>query len=153
METFSALLASCARNSQITCEFPAQRPVQRSFDVSLICAWTNNWANNRDAVSDMFSLSLDTLALSSDTLSLSVQWVVSLPFREISKIISRNRIYHENFKLKLGTCAQSHALDTRTKFQFEILIRNTTSIIHKFQVNILERSRKVCESHPRLVTS
>ena len=33
METFSALLAFCARNSQVTDEFPSQRPVTRSFDV------------------------------------------------------------------------------------------------------------------------
>ena len=32
METFSALLALCARNSPDTGEFPAQRPVTRSFD-------------------------------------------------------------------------------------------------------------------------
>ena len=29
-------------------EFPAQRPVMRSFDV-LICAWINDWINNREA--------------------------------------------------------------------------------------------------------
>ena len=39
METFSALLAICAGNSPVTGEFPAQRPVTRSFDVSLICVW------------------------------------------------------------------------------------------------------------------
>ena len=33
METYSALLALCARNSPVTGEFPAQRPVTRSFDV------------------------------------------------------------------------------------------------------------------------
>ena len=33
METFSALLALCARNSPATGEFTAQRPVTRSFDV------------------------------------------------------------------------------------------------------------------------
>ena len=33
METFSALLALCAMNSPVTGEFPAQRPVTRSFDV------------------------------------------------------------------------------------------------------------------------
>ena len=33
MEAFSALLAICARNSPVTGEFPAQRPVTRSFDV------------------------------------------------------------------------------------------------------------------------
>ena len=49
METFSALLALCAGNSPVTGEFPSQRPVTRSFDVSfLIGAWTNGWVNNRD---------------------------------------------------------------------------------------------------------
>ena len=33
METFSALLAICAGNSPVTGEFPAQRPVTRSFDI------------------------------------------------------------------------------------------------------------------------
>ena len=33
METFSTLLAFCAGNSTVTGEFPAQRPVKRSFDV------------------------------------------------------------------------------------------------------------------------
>ena len=33
METFSALLAICVGNSPVTGEFPAQRPVRRSFDV------------------------------------------------------------------------------------------------------------------------
>ena len=33
METFFALLAICAGNSPVTSEFPAQRPVTRSFDV------------------------------------------------------------------------------------------------------------------------
>ena len=33
METFYALLAICAGNSPVAGEFPAQRPVTRSFDV------------------------------------------------------------------------------------------------------------------------
>ena len=33
METFSALLAICARNSSVSIEIPAQRPVTRSFDI------------------------------------------------------------------------------------------------------------------------
>ena len=33
METFSALLVLCVRNSPVTGEFPSQRPVTRSFDV------------------------------------------------------------------------------------------------------------------------
>ena len=35
METFSALLAICAGNSPVPGEFPAQKPVMRSFDVFL----------------------------------------------------------------------------------------------------------------------
>ena len=49
METFSALLALCVGNSPVTGEFPAQKPVTRSFDVSLIWAWINIWENNREA--------------------------------------------------------------------------------------------------------
>ena len=48
MEAFSALLAICAGNSPAPGEFPAQRPVTRSFDV-LICVWMNGWVNNREA--------------------------------------------------------------------------------------------------------
>ena len=33
METFSALVAICAGNSPVSAEFPAQRPVTRSFDM------------------------------------------------------------------------------------------------------------------------
>ena len=36
METFSALLARCPGNSPVTREFPAQRPVTRSFDVLFV---------------------------------------------------------------------------------------------------------------------
>ena len=49
METFSALLAICAGNSPVTCEFLAQRPVTRSFDVFFIRVWINVWVNNREA--------------------------------------------------------------------------------------------------------
>ena len=47
METFLALQALCAGNSPVTGEFPAQRPVTRSFDV--FCAWMNGWVNNGEA--------------------------------------------------------------------------------------------------------
>ena len=49
METFSALLAICAGNSPVPGEFPAQRPLTRSFDFSLIYVWINGWVNNRKA--------------------------------------------------------------------------------------------------------
>ena len=49
METLSALLTLCSENSLLTGEFPAQRPVARSFDVSLIYAWINGWVHNHEA--------------------------------------------------------------------------------------------------------
>ena len=49
METFSALLAICAENSPVPGEFPTQRPVTRSFDITLICARIKGWVNNRKA--------------------------------------------------------------------------------------------------------
>ena len=49
MEIFSALLAICAGNSPVTGEFHAHRPVTRSFEISVICTWINNWVNNREA--------------------------------------------------------------------------------------------------------
>ena len=49
METFSALLAICAGNSPVNGEFPAQRPVTRSFDVFFDLPWINGWVNNREA--------------------------------------------------------------------------------------------------------
>ena len=61
-----------------------------------------------------------------------------------------NRSSYENFKLKLCTCAQSIALGTRTKFQFEILAINVISSIVYFREIILESSRNVSETTPRL---
>ena len=42
MKTFPALLAICAGNSPVTGEFPAQRPVTRSFDLRMKNGWVNN---------------------------------------------------------------------------------------------------------------
>ena len=49
MEKFSVLLALCEENPLVTGGFPSQSPLTRSFDFSLICAWTKDWANNQDA--------------------------------------------------------------------------------------------------------
>ena len=51
METFSALLPNCAGKSPVTGEFPAQRPLTRSFDVffdlhlhkQLTKQWSGRW--------------------------------------------------------------------------------------------------------------
>ena len=49
MEIFSALLAICAGNSPVTGEFPAQRPVTRSFGVFFDLRIVNGWVNNGEA--------------------------------------------------------------------------------------------------------
>ena len=51
--------------------------------------------------------------------------------------------------MKLCSCAQNHALGTRTKFQIEILSINVISGIVCFREIILESSRNVSETTPR----
>ena len=46
METFVAI---CAGNSAVPGEFPAQRPVTRSFDVFFDLRLNDDWVNNREA--------------------------------------------------------------------------------------------------------
>ena len=46
METFSALLAICAGSSPVTGEFPAHRPVARSFGVFFDLRLNNGWVHN-----------------------------------------------------------------------------------------------------------
>ena len=52
------------------------------------------------------------------------------------------------YQAEICTCAQSHALGTRTKSQLEILIINVISGIVCFRQVILESSRNVCETTP-----
>ena len=49
METVSALLVICAGNSPVTGEFPAQRPVTRSFDVFFDLRLNKRLSKNRKA--------------------------------------------------------------------------------------------------------
>ena len=49
MEVSSALLAVCVGNSPFTGEFPAQRPVMRSFGAFFDLRLNERWANNREA--------------------------------------------------------------------------------------------------------
>ena len=53
MEIFSALLAICAGNSPVTGEFPAQRPVTRSYDVFFDLRLNKPWVNDREADYDV----------------------------------------------------------------------------------------------------
>ena len=49
METFSALLAICKGNPSVTDGFPHKGQWRGALMFSFIYAWTNGWANNRDA--------------------------------------------------------------------------------------------------------
>ena len=49
MDTFSAILALFAGNSQVTGEFSTQRPVTRSFDAFFDLRLNKCWVNNREA--------------------------------------------------------------------------------------------------------
>ena len=60
----------------------------------------------------------------------------------------RNRIPYETFKLKLCTCAQSHALGARTKFKRETLAMNMPSGIVYFLEIVFKSSQNVSETTP-----
>ena len=49
MEPFSALLALCAGNSPVPGNSPHKGQWHRALMFSLICAWINDWVNNREA--------------------------------------------------------------------------------------------------------
>ena len=49
METCSALLALCAGNSPVPMNSPHKGQWRRALMFSLICAWINDWVNNREA--------------------------------------------------------------------------------------------------------
>ena len=48
MGTFSALLALCEGNPPVTDGSPHKGQWRWALMISLICVWTNSWANNRD---------------------------------------------------------------------------------------------------------
>ena len=91
METFSPLLAICAGNSTVTGEFPAQRPVTRSFDVffdlRLNKRWSEQswgwWLRRYRAHYDVIVMNLNDKFLFMDTI-----WANSQPheneFRELA---------------------------------------------------------------------
>ena len=69
----------------------------------------------------------------------------------LSKFVKcRNCTSCDNFKLKLCTCGQSHALGTCTKFQLVILTTNVISGMVYFLEIILESPQNVHETSPGL---
>ena len=99
MEIFSTLLALCAGKSPVTGEFRTQRPVTRSFEVSLICAWINGLVNNRetgdlrphrahyDVILIMY-LHLDK-HIEHQGISSIQKWLNSCHFRKMSSLAAR----------------------------------------------------------------
>ena len=49
MESFSALLTLCAGNSPVPLNSPHKGQGRGALMFSLICAWINDWVNNREA--------------------------------------------------------------------------------------------------------
>ena len=49
METFSALLATCAGNSAVPGESPHKGQWRGAMMFSFICVWINGWVNNSEA--------------------------------------------------------------------------------------------------------
>ena len=58
---FSALLAICAGNSPVTGEFPAQRPVARSFDVFFDLRQNNRLSKQSLVILDAIALIMTSL--------------------------------------------------------------------------------------------
>ena len=79
METFSALLAICAGNSPVIGEFPAQRPVTRTFDVFF------------------------DLRLNKPFSTQSWGWWFETPSRPLCR--HRNGIFHQNYFCNICTIA------------------------------------------------
>ena len=99
METFSALLALCAGNSPVSGEFPALRPVTRSFDVffdvhliKLLNKHSRGWwfetlsgplwrhHNDVAAMHDVFcKINLFTLTVISDS-STHMRWYTTIEY-------------------------------------------------------------------------
>ena len=89
METFSALLAICAGNSVVSGEFPAQRPVTRSFDVFFDLPWINAWN-----------------AIDNNILCFNSEFMISQRYiRETKLSVTWWRHQRETFSALLACCA------------------------------------------------
>ena len=68
METFSALLVLCEGNPPVTMDYHHKGQWRGALMFSLICAWTNGWANNWDAGDLRHHCALyDVTVISTDT--------------------------------------------------------------------------------------
>ena len=113
METFSALLALCAGNSSVPGEFPAQRPVTRSFDVffglhpikRLSKQWWGCWFETPPC-------SLDVTVMRKEKTSEIYKKNTSQQTNVMTKWIGQKRIPKSNNKVK------NHILEDQTRWKF-----------------------------------
>ena len=127
MEIFSALLAICAGNSSVFGEFPAQRPVTRSFDVFFDLCPINDWVNNR--VADDLRCSRAHYDV---TVMQTVQILKHVSFRYLRNTEKPIRMF-PNTKDLLITHRSVHLIITRIKI-----------ISLKLELNVRCEQRTVC---------
>ena len=94
METSSALLAICAGNSPASGEFPAQRPVTRSFGVFIDLCLNKGWENNREA-GDLrrYRAHYDVIVMAREYLLNVLLWPWYIPFDMSTKIETVSVVY------------------------------------------------------------
>ena len=79
METFSALLALCAGNSLVAGEFPSQRPVTWSFDVSFELCLNKRVNNHEDGELRRHRAHCDVIVMFCIKLGMNDDMVYRLP--------------------------------------------------------------------------
>ena len=91
METFSALLVFCAGNSPVTSEFPAQRPVTRSFEVFFDLHLNNRFRSCSGIDKELSHVN--------NTYSITIQILWKILFTKISLLVKTSPqiyIYHDS---------------------------------------------------------
>ena len=107
-------MAICVRNSSVPSEFPAQRPVTRSIDVSLICIWINGWVNNCEAGD------LRRYRAHYDVTVIVLKLIRGVPvFRVIQKYISKTPTHY----CDITSCVAGNSPATRIYTDMRITIK------------------------------
>ena len=145
METFSMLLAICVGNSPVNGEFPAQRPVTRSFDVSLIWAWINDWVNNHEA-GDLrrHHAHYDVTMMSFTELHHGFQWALNLANRGLNSLVKEaTGIYMKSLSSASGQTAQYQNISTKDTWIFMLHIGCLMTLFsRKMYMDMIKRDKK-----------
>ena len=101
LRTFSALLAICAGNSLVTGEFPAQRPVTRSFDV-LFDLRLNKRLSKQSWGWRLETPSCPLWRYSNDHRNTELCGLKSSNWNNLSKTIPYSDVLYDHYKFELG---------------------------------------------------